>query len=184
MRDWNLDVGSGWITNASQALSPNHDQRPPDTEIDVLVIHAISLPPNQFGDDYIIRFFTNCLDYNIHPYFKEIEALRVSAHFLIDRNGHLTQFVSTQDRAWHAGLSSFQGRQQVNDFSIGIELEGCDEWPFEDKQYESLAHLVSIIKRSYPDISDQNIVGHSDISPGRKTDPGPCFDWPRFRSLL
>ena len=184
MPDWNVDADSGWVSDARRALSPNHDQRPPDTEIDVLVIHAISLPPSQFGDDFITQFFTNCLDCNIHPYFKEIEELRVSSHFLIDRTGALTQFVSTCDRAWHAGLSRFQGREQVNDFSIGVELEGCDELPFEDAQYESLAQLTSILMNSYPKIAKSNIVGHSDISPGRKTDPGPYFNWDRFRALL
>ena len=174
----------GHIDGVSQVSSPNFDQRPVASAIDTLVIHAISLPPDQFGGTYISELFTNCLDPNQHPYFADICELRVSSHFLISRSGEVTQFVSTYDRAWHAGMSSFLGRDQVNDFSIGIELEGCDTQPFEMQQYQSLAEISTAIMQTHTAITTDRIVGHSDIAPGRKTDPGPCFEWGYYRDLL
>lgn len=157
--------------------SPNHDPRPPATAIDMVVIHNISLPPGQFAGDGIVQLFTNQLDPHAHPYYAEIAHLKVSAHFLIRRDGQLIQFVSCLDRAWHAGVSSWQGRSRCNDFSIGIELEGTDVDRFTEAQYASLQSLLAAIKASYP---ITQIVGHADIAPGRKTDPGPHFDWSRL----
>lgn len=161
--------------------SPNMDARPPDAEVRLLVIHAISLPPGEFGGDGIERLFTNRLDPEAHPYYREIHALRVSAHFLIRRDGRVIQFVPCARRAWHAGVSRWRRWQRCNDFSLGIELEGCDEQPFEDVQYRRLAALIRVLRRSY---AIEDVVGHADIAPGRKTDPGPQFDWPRLRRLL
>lgn len=167
----------GWLGEARRIASPNFDDRPAGEVVCLLVVHAISLPPAQFGSDDIVRLFTNTLDPNAHPYFREISALRVSAHFLIRRDGVLLQFVSCQQRAWHAGASSWNGRTRCNDFSIGIELEGCDELPFEDAQYRRLVELIASLQTRYP-IAE--VVGHSAIAPGRKTDPGPFFDWRRI----
>ena len=175
---------NGWCEAALIKRSPNFDDRPGGQEIDLLVIHAISLPPNEFGGGYIQDFFQNRLDSSIHPYFEEIAALEVSSHFLIDRKGDLIQFVATDKRAWHCGESHFCGRQACNDFAIGIELEGCDESTFRDEQYDRLARLTRAIRQTYPKIVADNIVGHSDIAPGRKTDPGPYFDWARYRASL
>lgn len=170
--------------DANLLRSPNADSRPEGKELDLLVIHNISLPPEEFGGPYIGQLFTNCLDPNEHPYFAEIAHLRVSSHLLIDRFGQITQFVSMDDRAWHAGESSWQGRENCNDFSIGIELEGSDTQAFTDIQYETLAIVTKAIQSRYSEISEERIVGHSDIAPKRKTDPGPCFDWKNFKSLL
>ena len=158
--------------------SPNCDARPTGEQIRLVVIHAISLPPGVFGGDAIERLFTNRLDPAAHEYFAGIHTLRVSAHFLIRRDGALEQYVACDQRAWHAGLSTWNGRQGCNDFSIGIELEGCDELPFEEAQYVALAELLDVLKRSYPLAA---VVGHADIAPGRKSDPGPNFDWQRVR---
>lgn len=158
--------------------SPNCDQRPSGEIIRLVVIHAISLPPGRFGGDAIERLFTNRLDPTAHAYYAGIHGLRVSAHFLIRRDGALEQYVACDQRAWHAGLSSWKGRERCNDFSIGIELEGCDELPFEEAQYLALEHLLQVLRRSYPLAA---VVGHADIAPGRKTDPGPNFDWQRVR---
>lgn len=166
-----------WLPHARRIDSPNCDERPPGAQISLLVIHAISLPPGQFGSEDIFRLFTNSLDRNAHPYFAQIEHLRVSAHFLIRRNGELIQFVSCQKRAWHAGISSWQGRERCNDFSIGIELEGCDKQAFEEAQYIALIELINELRARYP---IDSIAGHADIAPGRKSDPGPCFDWQRL----
>ncbi|MBI2306637.1 MAG: 1,6-anhydro-N-acetylmuramyl-L-alanine amidase AmpD [Rhodocyclales bacterium] len=170
----------GWLTSARHEPSPNCDARPSAEKPSLLVVHAISLPPGEFGSDDILDLFANRLDPSRHPYFAGIHALRVSAHFLIRRSGELIQFVSCNDRAWHAGISSWRGRERCNDFSIGVELEGCDEQPFEAAQYVCLRELTTVLCRSYP---LQEIAGHSDIAPGRKTDPGPCFDWSRLASL-
>lgn len=178
------DDRTGLVSGAIQFESPNFDARPAKVAIDVLVIHAISLPPDCFGGNYVQAFFTNRLDIAADPFFEEIAGLRVSSHFYIDRKGDLFQFVSTRNRAWHAGASSFRNRERVNDFSIGVELEGCDALPFEAIQYRSLSALTRCLQNSFPEITEQNIVGHSDIAPGRKTDPGPCFDWQRYRGLL
>lgn len=159
--------------------SPNHDARP-ETAISLLVIHNISLPPGKYGGCAVIDLFCNQLDEAAHPYFAAIHQLRVSAHFFIRRDGQLLQFVSCLNRAWHAGKSSWRERSNCNDFSIGIELEGCDEEPFEDAQYAALNQLIPILRQTYP-ITD--IAGHSDVAPGRKTDPGPYFDWSRIAKI-
>ena len=179
-----LDSGSGLVMPARHIPSPNCDERPVSTEIEVLVIHAISLPPGRYDGDYIEQLFTNRLPVHDHPYFDQIRDLRVSTHFLIRRTGALIQFVPTHLRAWHAGDSAFKGREKVNDFSLGIELEGCDEEPFEPIQYEVLTRLVRCLLDAYPRIAPSAIVGHCDISPGRKTDPGPNFDWAAFRRSI
>ena len=164
-----IDKKTGLVTQAEFIPSPNCDDRPADTRIDLLVMHNISLPPGQFGGPYITQLFTNTLDPAEHSYFAEIAALRVSAHFLIRRDGQLIQFVPTTKRAWHAGVSAFCGREKCNDFSIGIEMEGCDDQPFEEAQYLSLVRLVRLLQSAYPRIKTDNITGHSDIAPGRKT---------------
>jgi N-acetyl-anhydromuramoyl-L-alanine amidase len=171
----------GLVKGVRYLLSPNHDERPPDTQIELLVIHNISLPPGEFGGSAIIELFTNRLDPAAHPYYATIADRRVSAHFLIRRDGETIQFVPCGDRAWHAGASEWRGRGRCNDFSIGIELEGSDEMPFEDAQYEALAELILALRARYP-VAD--LAGHSDIAPGRKTDPGPHFDWARCRKML
>lgn len=170
----------GWLDEATVAPSPNCDSRPEGSKIELLVVHAISLPPGEFGGPHIQALFQNRLDPNLHTYFRTISDLRVSAHFLIDRTGSLLQFVSCAQRAWHAGVSVWQGRERCNDFSIGIELEGCDDACFTEPQYAALQGLVTALRRTYP-IS--GVVGHSDIAPGRKTDPGPMFDWMRLDSV-
>lgn len=175
---------AGIISGIRQVPSPNCDVRPVEGDINTLVIHAISLPPDQFGGDHICALFTNQLDIDADPYFKEINHLHVSSHFLIDRKGKITQFVPVYMRAWHAGESEFDGRKQVNDFSIGIELEGCDTKPFELEQYIELSKLTHSIQATFPEILTNRIIGHSDIAPGRKTDPGPFFQWEHYRELL
>ena len=161
--------------------SPNQDERPAGTEITLLVVHAISLPPGEYGGDAIERLFTNRLEPAAHAYFREIADLRVSSHFLIRRDGELVQFVPVERRAWHAGASSWRGRSRCNDFSIGVELEGTDEGDFADAQYSRLAQLIRSLKAVLP---IRDIAAHSDIAPGRKTDPGPGFDWPRLFAAL
>lgn len=168
---------AGWLDDIHRISSPNYDERPEGTPISLIVIHAISLPPAQFGSDDIARLFTNTLDPDAHPYFAGICALRVSAHFLIRRDGEVIQFVSCDQRAWHAGVSAWQGRQRCNDFSIGIELEGCDDLPFEDAQYDRLLDLIRSLCEHYPIAA---LAGHADIAPDRKTDPGPAFAWQRL----
>ena len=167
----------GWLRGARRVESPNHDARPDGMVVSMLVVHAISLPPDEFGGDGILRFFTNTLDPAEHPYYAQIASLRVSAHFLIRRSGELIQFVSCERRAWHAGVSSWKGRDRCNDYSIGVELEGCDDRPFEEAQYVRLLALLDVLRERY---GIETVVGHADIAPGRKTDPGPCFDWSRF----
>lgn len=179
-----LDVKKRWIKNIRRVKSPNCDKRPARTRISLVVIHGISLPPGQYGGDYIDQLFTNTLDPDRHPYFQEINNLRVSAHLLIARNGLVTQYVPFNQRAWHAGRSSFQGCEECNNFSIGIELEGCDDEPYEDAQYQQLANVIKVIINAWPAVSRDRIVGHCDIAPGRKTDPGPAFDWEYFYKLL
>lgn len=169
---------------ARQAPSPNCDRRPQADDISLLVIHCISLPPEQFGGDYIEQLFCNRLDPNRHPYFQEIHQLTVSAHLLIRRDGELLQFVGFDQRAWHAGVSRFEGRERCNDFSIGIELEGSVNQSYSDIQYQQLADVTEVLLQHYPGISRQRIVGHSDIAPDRKQDPGPHFDWQRYFALL
>ena len=164
----------GWYVFARACASPNFGPRPPDTAVDLLVLHSISLPPGQFGGHCVQQLFTNKLDWNAHPYFKQIEGLQVSAHFFIQRGGELWQFVSCDDRAWHAGRSHFAGRDDCNDFSIGIELEGLEGGNFEAAQYETLAALLPALAAHYP---VRHIAGHEHIAPGRKADPGPGLDW-------
>lgn len=166
----------GLLVGGEFIPSPNCDSRPAGS-IELLVIHNISLPPGQFGGDGVQRLFTNRLDPEAHPYYQVIAGLKVSAHFLVRRNGHVVQFVPCLSRAWHAGLSCWQGRSRCNDFSIGIELEGTDELPFTDAQYLALVDLSAALRSAYPICG---VAGHSDIAPGRKTDPGPCFDWMRY----
>ncbi len=174
-------VDGGWVASALRVPSPNRDARPPGTEVTLAVVHGISLPPGEFGGNGIVELFTNRLDATAHPYFATIAALRVSAHFLIRRRGGLLQFVSCADRAWHAGQSSWHGRDRCNDFSIGIELEGADDVRYTGAQYVRLARLLRGLRRHYPIV---DVAGHSDIAPGRKTDPGPGFDWSRLARLL
>jgi N-acetyl-anhydromuramoyl-L-alanine amidase len=171
----------GLVEGARYVPSPNCDARPPDAAIELVIVHAISLPPGVFGGPGIIEFFTNRLDFGAHPYYAGLADLRVSAHVLVRRDGELIQFVPCARRAWHAGASSWCGRSRCNDFSIGIELEGWDEAPFEAPQYDALAALSRSLRARYPIV---DIVGHSDVAPGRKTDPGPHFDWPRFHALV
>ncbi len=175
-----VSPGAGLIRPAAQCPSPNQDARPDSIEPDLIVIHGISLPPGKFGGPHIESLFTNCLDWNEHRYFREIEGLQVSSHLLIRRGGEVVQFVPFGRRAWHAGESEFRGRTSCNDFSIGIELEGDDDTPYTDEQYDCLAMVVTAIIAAYPKISARRIAGHCDVSPGRKTDPGPAFDWLRL----
>ena len=177
------DNGELWMSTARRVTSPNCDQRPEESAIDLLVIHAISLPPKEYGGPYVEQLFTNSLSADEHPYFEEINHLRVSSHLLIRRDGELIQFVPLNARAWHAGVSEFCGRKQCNDFSIGIELEGCDDEKFTESQYQQLAVVTETIRARWPNLQQNNIVGHSDIAPGRKTDPGPFFDWQYYRKL-
>ncbi len=171
----------GWLSGVRRVPSPNCDDRPAGSLVRLLVIHAISLPPGEFGGEAVLDFFTNRLDPSGHSYFATIASLKVSAHFFLRRGGELIQLVPCAKRAWHAGVSSWRRLDACNDFSLGIELEGCDDRPFTAKQYLRLARLSRALQRTYP---IEEIVGHSSIAPGRKTDPGPCFDWERYRRLL
>jgi AmpD protein len=175
---------SGRFPGARWCPSPNFGPRPEANDISLLVVHNISLPPEQFGGSHIEDFFCNRLDTSAHPYFEEIGEMKVSSHLLIRRDGELLQFVSLRDRAWHAGRSVFCGREECNDYSIGIELEGADHVPYTVEQYRKLAEVAHEIMAAWPWITADRITGHSDISPGRKTDPGPAFDWRYFRRLL
>ena len=179
-----IDNRTGLIVSARQVLSPHFDDRPPAVQPDLLVIHGISLPPGDFGGSCIEAFFCGNLRADAHPYFATIATLRVSSHLLIRRQGAVVQFVPLGSRAWHAGASSFGGRSGCNDFSIGVELEGTDDLPYEASQYATLATLTKALCSAYPAIASDRIVGHADIAPGRKTDPGPAFDWPRYRNAL
>jgi AmpD protein len=172
---------AGWYRPARRVPSPNHDLRPPGVPVDLLVIHHISLPPGRFTGDAVERLFTNRLDCSAHPTFASLRDVHVSAHFLVRRRGELRQFVSGDARAWHAGVSSFLGRERCNDFSIGVELEGTGERSFTEAQYRVLARLTLALAARWP---LRHVVGHSDIAPGRKTDPGPCFEWPRFAASV
>jgi AmpD protein len=180
---YRIDRSSGLLLGVDWIASPNCNERPND-EISLLVIHNISLPPGQFDTQAVERFFCNKLDCSEHPYYQEIEGLEVSAHLLIERTGRVVQFVPFDKRAWHAGQSSFEGREQCNDFSIGIELEGTDDQPFTNEQYAQLTQITQQLMSVYSLIRPDRIVGHSDIAPGRKTDPGPCFDWSRYLNSL
>lgn len=172
---------AGWASGVRRIASPNHDRRSPGTAVDLLVIHNISLPPGEFGGDAIVQLFTNTLDTTRHPFYAQLNGLKVSAHFLIRRDGEIIQFVPCGKRAWHAGVSSWRGRARCNDFSVGIELEGDDYQPFTERQYAALARLTRRLRRAYP---INSIAGHSEIAPDRKTDPGPHFDWAHYFSLI
>ena len=178
-----FQVIDGQLIGARQVPSPNYNQRPEHTEIQLVVVHNISLPPSQFGGGYIEQFFQNQLDWSQHPYFQTIEGMQVSTHLLILRTGEVLQFVNFNDRAWHAGRSTYLAKKECNDYSIGIELEGSDDQPFEDVQYSILAQVIVTLQATYPKML-QHLAGHSDIAPGRKTDPGPFFDWPKTRALI
>jgi N-acetyl-anhydromuramoyl-L-alanine amidase len=179
-----VDRATGLVAGVRQVLSPHFDARPRGVDAELIVVHGITLPPGQFGGPWIDRLFTGALPPDAHPFFKTLTNLRASAHFLIRRDGEIVQYVPCGARAWHAGESLYQGRAACNDFSIGIELEGTDDLPYEDAQYQALALLIKALLAAYPALAAARIVGHSDIAPGRKTDPGPAFDWPRLRASL
>ena len=179
-----IDIETGILDAAFYVPSANCDARPPGVDIELLVLHGISLPPGEFGGPWIDRLFTNDLPAGVHSYFDEVRSLRVSSHLLIRRDGKCVQYVPFHGRAWHAGESEYRGRKRCNDFAVGIELEGCDDVLYERMQYESLAEVVCALRAAYPLLSAQQIVGHCDVAPGRKTDPGPAFDWHRLRDLI
>lgn len=182
-KNWSINH-QGWLAEARHCLSPFFNQRPQGEPVSLLVVHGISLPPGQFGGPHIDELFTGTLDPQAHPYFAEIAHLQVSAHCLIRRDGEVVQYVSFLDRAWHAGRSQFDGRENCNDFSIGIELEGTDDSDYSATQYQQLAAVTKAIMQAYPAITADRIAGHADIAPGRKTDPGAWFRWDRYRQLL
>jgi AmpD protein len=179
-----IDAASGWLRQVRRVESPNCDDRPAGATLDLIVIHGISLPPGEFGGPWIDRMFTNSLPPERHPYFATIIDRRVSAHMLVRRDGGLTQYVPFQKRAWHAGESSYRGRTACNDFSVGIEFEGADDVAYTQAQYQAGAMLIAALCATYPTLSPRHISGHSDIAPGRKTDPGIAFDWPRLHTLV
>jgi AmpD protein len=179
-----LQFQDGLLKQARQLLSPNCDLRQKPDDVSLIIVHGISLPPNEFGGPHIDELFSNRLDPKAHPYFDKIKDLRVSSHFLIRRDGEIVQYVPVHMRAWHAGQSVYQGRERCNDFSIGIELEGADEIPYEEIQYGQLSLLIHALVRHYPTLSTDRVCGHSDVAPGRKTDPGAAFDWTKLRALL
>ena len=177
-------IVSGWLQGCKQVASPNCEPRPNNASVQLLVVHNISLPPGEFGGPFIEDLFTNKLEPHAHPYFVDIAQLKVSAHFLIRRSGDVVQFVATTENAWHAGVSRWRDREKCNDFSIGIELEGTDTHLYTDAQYEALESLIRTCRQAHPEIEPTAIVGHSDIAPGRKTDPGESFDWHRLSQGL
>lgn len=180
----NVDCATGLLDGARFVPSPNYDLRPDGMDVEVLIIHAISLPPGRFGGTAIEELFCNTLDCSAHPFYRELLGLKVSSHLLIRRDGAIIQFVPFHFRAWHAGVSLCEGRERVNDFSIGIELEGSEDVAFEGVQYRMLTEATRALLRAYPALAPARIYGHSDIAPGRKTDPGPLFDWQRYRAML
>jgi N-acetyl-anhydromuramoyl-L-alanine amidase len=179
-----VDVATGLLLGARQVLTEHFDERPGGAGLDLIVIHNISLPPGQFGGPWIDRLFTGHLPREVHPFFATIPPGRVSTHVLIRRDGELVQYVPFTNRAWHAGRSSYRGRAECNDYSVGVELEGTDALPFEEIQYERLTAVVRALLAAYPSLSREHIAGHSDVAPGRKTDPGAAFDWARLRAAL
>jgi AmpD protein len=179
-----VDLATGLLAGVRQVLSPHYDARPSALSPELIVIHGISLPPREFGGPWIDRMFTGNLPADAHPFFRDLAQARLSAHALIRRSGEIVQYVPLHERAWHAGVSQFQGRASCNDFSIGIELEGVDDAPYEDRQYIELTRLIGALLAAYPTLAAERIVGHCDIAPGRKTDPGPAFDWARLRASL
>ena len=184
MPDLMLPPDEHWLSGAAAVPSPNCSERPQTEEISLLVIHNISLPPGEFGTGCVDKLFCNTLDPDGHPFFESISELRVSAHLLIDRDGVVRQYVPFHLQAWHAGQSSYRGRERCNEYSIGIELEGTDFVAFSAAQYATLVEVSALLMQRYPQITPERVVGHSDIAPGRKTDPGPCFDWDYFRAQL
>lgn len=179
-----VEPATGLLDAARYRPSPNCDERPAGLAVDLIVVHGISLPPGEYGGPWIDALFANALDPGAHPYFRGLAGLRVSAHLLIRRDGELVQYVPFHRRAWHAGASVYAGRPRCNDFSIGLELEGVDHLPYDDRQYPRLAATIAALRDAYPAIQPDRLVGHADIAPGRKTDPGPAFDWTRLRRLL
>lgn len=179
-----IDRERGLLRAARQVASPNCDDRPPGVVPELIVVHGISLPPGEYGGPWIDRLFTNTLPSEHHPYFATIEGMKVSSHVLIRRDGELVQYVPFHRRAWHAGASQYRGRDRCNDFSIGIELEGTDDSAYEPEQYRALSTVILQLCDTYPSLSREHVAGHSDIAPGRKTDPGQAFDWPRLRAML
>ncbi len=179
-----MKIKNGWIEGVQSLISPNFDERPLNCEPSLIVVHCISLPPGEFGGNGINQLFTNNLSADEHPYFKKIHHLKVSSHVLIRRNGEIIQYVSFLDRAWHAGKSIYKGQESCNDYSIGIELEGTEEVAYTTKQYNQLSRVIKMLLESYPSLSPKHITGHSDIAPGRKTDPGPSFDWDHLFSSI
>lgn len=179
-----VDAATGVMEGTRQVASPNRDARPQEAEISLIVVHGISLPPGEFGGPWVDLLFTNALPADRHPYFAEVVGLKVSSHLLIRRDGEVVQYVSFGQRAWHAGQSNYQGRGRCNDFSIGIELEGADDIAYEHVQYRVLTDVIEALCAAYATLSPDRVAGHSDIAPGRKTDPGAAFDWPRLRALL
>ncbi len=180
----NIDIKTGLMLDARICLSPNHDERADENDMSLIVIHNISLPPNEFGGDGIDQLFTNQIDKNEHPFYEEIVELRVSSHLLIRRDGEVVQYVPFHKRAWHAGVSQFLGRDVCNDFSIGIEMEGTDFEPFTDDQYEVLEQTIKALLETYPSLKPDAITGHEHIAAGRKTDPGPYFEWDKLSTAL
>jgi AmpD protein len=184
LQSFRIDTATGLVSPCQQVPSPNHDERPPGVSAELIVVHGISLPPGEFGGPWIDRLFTNTLPADAHPYFAGVAQARVSAHLLVRRDGGVVQYVPLQRRAWHAGVSSYLGREKCNDFSIGIELEGTDDHPYTPAQYAVLSRLIVALCAAYPQLSLARLIGHSDIAPGRKTDPGPSFDWPRLNAMV
>lgn len=178
-----VDISHGWISGIEHHKSPHYTPRDTSANISLLVIHNISLPPKVFGGNYITDFFMGKLDKSADPYFEHIAEMQVSAHCLIQRDGHIVQYVSFEDKAWHAGVSCYQGKEKCNDYSIGIELEGADDIPYTEAQYETLVKVTRLLQKFYPDI-DNHITGHCDIAPERKTDPGRSFNWSKYHQLL
>jgi AmpD protein len=179
-----VETTTGLLIGVRQVLSPHCDARPPGILPELIIVHGISLPPNEFGGPWIDRLFTGTLPWDAHPYFRQIEGLRASAHVVIRRDGQLTQYVPFGERAWHAGVSQYRTRSGCNDFSVGVELEGTDDIAYTDAQYAQLVELIAALIEAYPSLSPEHLVGHSDVAPGRKSDPGPYFEWPRLRARL
>ena len=179
-----VETATGLLIGVRQVLSPHCDARPAEMLPELIIVHGISLPPNEFGGPWIDRLFTGTLAWDAHPYFRQIEGLRASAHVVIRRDGQLTQYVPFGERAWHAGVSQYRTRSGCNDFSVGVELEGTDDIAYTDAQYAQLVELIAALIEAYPSLSPEHLVGHSDVAPGRKSDPGPYFEWPRLRARL
>lgn len=183
-RDLSIDTQSGLLQQARHVASPNHDERPPGCAPELIIVHGISLPPDEYGGPWIDRLFMNSLPSEAHPYFASIAHMKVSSHVLVRRDGEIVQYVPFHLRAWHAGASTYCGRERCNDFSIGVELEGSDEVPYEPIQYRQLTEIILALCKAYPSLSLERVAGHSQVAPGRKTDPGEAFDWTRLRAMV